>query len=71
MDLRQRPVSEIMRREVATLTAGEKLDLTQDIMNLGRVRHLPVLDAEQRVIGIVSHRDVLAAAMSQVLDFDP
>jgi hypothetical protein len=24
------------RREVATLTAGEKLDLTQDIMNLPR-----------------------------------
>jgi CBS domain-containing protein len=70
MDLRQRPVSEIMRREVVTVTVGEKLDLTQDIMNLGRVRHLPVLDAEQRVIGIVSHRDVLAAAMTQVLEFD-
>lgn len=70
MDLRQRPVSEIMRREVVTVTVGEKLDLTQDLMNLGRVRHLPVLDDEQRVIGIVSHRDLLAAAMTQVLDFD-
>ncbi|HKA13743.1 MAG TPA: CBS domain-containing protein [Myxococcota bacterium] len=71
MDLRQRPVSEIMRREVVTLTASERLDLTQDIMNLGRVRHLPVLDGEERVIGIVSHRDLLAAALSQVRDFDP
>jgi CBS domain-containing membrane protein len=70
MDLRQRPVSEVMRREVVTVTVAEKLDLTQDIMSLGRVRHLPVLDDEQRVIGIVSHRDVLAAAMTQVLDFD-
>ena len=70
MDLRQRPVSEIMRRDVVTVTVGEKLDLTQDIMNLGRVRHLPVLDDEQRVIGIVSHRDLLASAMTQVLDFD-
>ena len=70
MDLRQRPVSEIMRREVVTVTVGEKLDLTQDIMNLGRVRHLPVLDDEQRVIGVVSHRDVLAAALTQVLHFD-
>ena len=70
MDLRQRPVSEIMRRDVVTVTEGEKLDLTQDIMNLGRVRHLPVLDDEQRVIGIVSHRDLLASAMTQVLDFD-
>jgi CBS domain-containing protein len=70
MDLRQRPVSKIMRRDVVTVTVGEKLDLTQDIMNLGRVRHLPVLDDEQRVIGVISHRDLLAAAMTQVLDFD-
>jgi CBS domain-containing protein len=39
-------------------------------MNLGRVRHLPVLDDEQRVIGVISHRDLLAAAMTAVLDFD-
>jgi CBS domain-containing protein len=71
MDLRKRPVSDIMRRQVVTVTADEKLDLTQDLMSLGRVRHLPVIDAEQRVIGIVSHRDLLAAAMSKVLDFDP
>jgi CBS-domain-containing membrane protein len=71
MDLQKRPVSEIMQREVVTLTTGEKLDLTQDLMNLGRVRHLPVLDDDQRVVGIVSDRDLLAAAMTNVLDFDP
>jgi CBS domain-containing membrane protein len=70
MDLRHRPVSEIMRQDVVTVTVGEKLDLTQDLMNLGRVRHLPVLDDEQRVIGVISHRDLLAAAMTAVLDFD-
>jgi CBS-domain-containing membrane protein len=70
MDLRQRPVSEVMRREVVTVGAEEKLDLTQDIMNLGRVRHLPVLDDDQRLIGMISHRDLLAAAMTDVLDFD-
>jgi len=71
MDLRKRPISEIMRREVVTLTAREKLDLTQDLMNLGRVRHLPVVDEDQRVVGIVSDRDLLAAALTNVLDFDP
>ena len=70
MDLRQRPVSEIMRREVVTLSAREKLDLTQDLMSLGRVRHLPVVDDDQRVVGIVSDRDLLAAAMTDVLDFE-
>jgi len=71
MDLQKRPVSEIMQREVVTLTTREKLDLTQDIMNIGRVRHLPVLDDDQCVVGIVSDRDLLAAAMTSVLDFDP
>ena len=71
MDLRQRPVSEIMRREVVTLTAVETLDLTQDLMNLGRVRHLPVLDDGGRVVGIVSQHDLFAAALTKVLDFEP
>ena len=71
MDLRKRRVAEIMHREVVTITAHEKLDLTQDIMSAGRVRHLPVVDEDQRVIGIVSDRDLLAAAMTKVLDFDP
>jgi CBS domain-containing protein len=70
MDLRQRLVSEIMHREVVTLTEKEKLDLTQDLMNLGRVRHLPVLGDDGRVVGIISDRDLLAAAMTGVLDFD-
>jgi CBS domain-containing protein len=70
MDLRQRPVSEIMRREVATAAPKETLDLTQDIMSLGRVRHVPVLD-EGRLVGILSHRDLLAASLTKSLDFDP
>jgi CBS domain-containing protein len=70
MDLRQRPVSEVMRREVVTASPSETLDLTQDIMSLGRVRHLPVLDAG-RVVGILSHRDLLAASLTKALEFDP
>jgi CBS domain-containing protein len=69
MDLRRRPVSEIMRREVVTLGSKERLDLSQDLMSLGRVRHMPVVDAG-RLIGIVSSRDLLAASLSKALDFD-
>ena len=69
MDLRRRPVSEVMRREIVTVTSQETLDLTQDFMNLGRVRHLPVVD-EGRLVGILSHRDLLAASLTKALDFD-
>jgi len=69
MSVARRRVSEIMRREVATLAPDEKLDLGDDLMKLGRVRHLPVLDGE-RLVGMVSERDVLGASLSRALDFE-
>ena len=69
MDLRRRHVSEVMRREIVTVSSQERLDLTQDLMNLGRVRHLPVVD-EGRLVGILSHRDLLAASLTKALEFD-
>jgi CBS domain-containing protein len=68
METALRRVSEIMQSEVATLGASERLDLAQDVMNLGRVRHLPVLDGV-KLVGIVSQRDLLAASLSRTLDF--
>lgn len=70
MNLRRRLVSEIMRREVVTLAPKETLDLTQDLMSVGRVRHMPVVD-EGRLVGIISNRDLLAASLSKALVFDP
>lgn len=69
MELGQRRVSEIMRREVATLSPEEKLVLGDDLMRLGRIRHLPVVEGE-RLVGMVSERDVLAVSLSRLLDFE-
>ena len=69
MDRQDRPVSEIMRCEVATLAPDEKLDLADDIMRLGRVRHMPVTE-DSTLVGIVSARDLLAASLSQVREFE-
>lgn len=65
-----RPVSDLMRREVVTLQQDDHLDLADDIMRLGRIRHLPVLEGE-RLVGILSSRDLLAASLSRALDFEP
>lgn len=70
MDPRRRRVSEIMQTEVATLAPNERLDLADDVMALGRVRHMPVLEGE-RLVGLVSQRDLLAASLTKVLDFEP
>jgi len=71
MPVAQRPVSEIMRREFASLREDDRLDLADQVMKLGRVRHLPVLAADGRVVGIVSNRDLLEASLTTVLAFDP
>jgi predicted transcriptional regulator len=39
-------------------------------MALGRVRHMPVL-REGRLVGLVSQRDLLAASLTKVLEFEP
>lgn len=70
MDPRRRKVSEIMQTELATLAPDERLDLADDVMALGRVRHMPVLQ-DGRVVGLVSQRDLLAASLTKVLEFEP
>ena len=70
MTLASIPVSRIMRTEFASLRETDRLDLADQIMKLGRVRHLPVLDPEGRIVGIVSNRDLLEASLTNVLDFE-
>jgi CBS domain-containing protein len=70
MGTQDRRVGDVMHTEVVSLGQGDRLDIAEDIMRLGRIRHMPVLDGD-RVVGIVSSRDLLAASLSKVLDFDP
>lgn len=69
MSQRDGPVSEIMTRDFVSLGREDHLDLVEDVMKLGRIRHMPVLDGE-RLVGIVSERDLLAASLSMALDFE-
>lgn len=64
------PVSDVMQREFVTLAVGDHLDLADDVMRLGRIRHMPVTDGKS-LVGIVSQRDLLSASLSRLLEFDP
>ena len=37
-------VESIMQREFASVRSDERLDFVDDVMALGRVRHMPVVD---------------------------
>lgn len=48
-----------MTSKVISLFEEQSLPLASDIMKLKKVRHLPVIDDEGRLVGLVTHRDLL------------
>jgi CBS domain-containing protein len=60
-------VSEFMTAEVRTVHAGVKLDEAIDLMHAGNFRHLPVVDADGAVLGMMSIRHLLRR---RVFDLD-
>jgi CBS domain-containing membrane protein len=62
-------VADLMTRDVATLQRNDQLSIADDVMSLGRVRHLPVLGDDGELAGIISHRDLLHGALSRVLGY--
>lgn len=63
-------VRDLMTSDLVTLDANESLLLADDVMRLGRIRHLPVVDGE-RLVGLVSHRDMLRASVSSLAGLSP
>lgn len=61
-------VRDIMVKEVATLDVNDELSLANDIMRLGRIRHLPVVEGS-RLAGIVSERDLFRSSLAQALGY--
>ena len=61
-------VRDIMMKGPVTLEADDVLDLADDVMNLGRIRHIPIVEGE-RVVGVVSQRDLFYSALVKALGF--
>jgi CBS domain-containing membrane protein len=55
-----------MTKKVFTLQIDKKVFAAQQIMNWAHVRHIPVVDRDGRLVGIVTHRDLLAASISKI-----
>jgi CBS domain-containing membrane protein len=63
-------VRDVMTAQVTTLKRNDKLTLPNDVMQLGRIRHLPVLDDDdEQLAGIVSQRDLFRGALAQALGY--
>jgi CBS domain-containing protein len=62
-------VRDVMTLEVTTLKRNDQLSLANDIMQLGRIRHLPVLEDDGRLAGILSQRDLFRGALAHALGY--
>jgi CBS domain-containing protein len=60
-DLLSRRVAEVMTPEFIYVDAGTKLTRVLQLMVDHRIRSVPVLDAAQRLVGIIAREDIMRA----------
>jgi len=65
----QKLVRDFMTRDVATLGQNETLQTADDLMRLGRIRHLPVVDDDGLLAGIVTQRDLFHSGLLRALGY--
>lgn len=63
-------IKDIMTSDVFVLEEGENLALARSLMKHEHIRHVPIVDRENRFVGLVTHRDVLAHTISILADID-
>lgn len=64
MAVQELRVADLMTHDVYTLRPTQSLPLAESLMGIKHIRHLPVVDAAGRLVGLVTHRDLLAAKIS-------
>jgi len=62
-------VRDVMSRTPKTLGRNDQLSLADDVMRAERIRHLPVLDDDGSLCGILSQRDMFRGALAQALGY--
>jgi CBS domain-containing membrane protein len=62
----RKSVREVMTTDMVTLNLDDTLRLADDIMNLAKVRHFPVLD-EGKLVGVLNQADLLHASMRSLV----
>jgi len=64
-------VKDLMSSPVFSLRENDSLLSARSLMNLQRIRHIPIVTAENAFIGLITHRDILSATISKLAELDP
>lgn len=63
-------VSDLMTQEVFTLRQTDTLKTARSMMSLARIRHIPIVGEHYEFEGLLTHRDILTATLSQFAEVD-
>uniref|UniRef100_A0A7C4EJM3 CBS domain-containing protein n=1 Tax=Fundidesulfovibrio putealis TaxID=270496 RepID=A0A7C4EJM3_9BACT len=63
-------VGDLMTTKLFTLLESDTLYTAKQIMEMARIRHVPIVDAKDSFIGIITHRDMLEIAVSKLSGID-
>lgn len=59
-------VTELMSTDLFTLLEDDNIETLEELMKWRRIRHVPVVDLGGNLVGIVTHRDFLSVAISEL-----
>ena len=61
---------DLMTEELIALRDDDSLLAAKQTMEDARIRHLPIVDERGAFVGLLTHRDLLAASVSRLADID-
>ena len=70
-DAMDRPVPEFMTKSPTTATMVDSIAYALHAMDLGGYRHLPIMNAEGKPVGIISIRDILGYLCDRFAEMSP
>lgn len=63
-------VSDLMTTRVFTLRRTDTLQDVRSLMQLAKIRHIPVTEDEDHFVGLLTHRDLLGYAVSHLAEIN-
>lgn len=64
-------VKDLMTAPVFSLKENDSLYTARSLMDLQRIRHIPIVTVDNAFTGLLTHRDILSATISQLAELDP
>jgi CBS domain-containing protein len=64
-------VKDLMSSPVFSLRENDSLHSARELMDLQRIRHIPIVTVDNVFSGLITHRDILSATISKLAELDP